>query len=265
MADRTSEQFDFDFIVVGSGFGGSVAALRLAEKGYSVAVLERGKRWRSTDFPKSNWNLRKFLWAPLLRCFGIQAITRAARRDDSARLRRGRRQPGVCQHAAGSARSHIRRSALEQAGALERRPGRTLRHGAADARRDDGALSDRHRPHAARIAVERGRGETYHATKVGVFFGEPGKTVPDPYFDGQGPERAGCTECGGCMVGCRHNAKNTLDKNYLYLAEKLGVQIIPETEVLDVRESPHGGYDSRNAARSPTGSSNGAARCERAA
>jgi cholesterol oxidase len=92
------------------------------------------------------------------------------------------------------------------------------------------------------IADEMGRGDTYRPTEVGVYFGTPGKTVPDPYFNGEGPERAGCTQCGGCMVGCRHNAKNTLDKNYLYLAEKLGVEIIPETQVLDVRELPGGGY-----------------------
>ncbi len=243
MAERTSEQFDFDFIVVGSGFGGSVAALRLAEKGYSVAVLERGKRWRSTDFPKSNWNLRKFLWAPLVRCFGIQAIT--VLRDV------------MILHGCG-----VGGGSLVYANTLLVPPDRIF----ADPRwsklgrwKDDLAA---HYATAQRmlgvttapcqtdtddmlraIAVERGRGESYHATKVGVFFGEPGKTVPDPYFDGQGPERAGCTECGGCMVGCRHNAKNTLDKNYLYLAEKLGVKIIPETEVLDVRESPHGGYE----------------------
>jgi cholesterol oxidase len=95
----------------------------------------------------------------------------------------------------------------------------------------------------ADIARDLGRGDTYKPTEVGVFFGEPGKTVPDPYFGGQGPERAGCVECGGCMVGCRHNAKNTLDKNYLYLAEKLGVEVIPETEVLDIRERTGGGYE----------------------
>jgi cholesterol oxidase len=93
------------------------------------------------------------------------------------------------------------------------------------------------------IARDMGRGETYHPTEVGVYFGEPGKTVPDPYFDGRGPDRAGCVQCGGCMVGCRHNAKNTLDKNYLYLAEQLGVEIIPETEVLDLRERAGGGYE----------------------
>ncbi len=235
--------FDYDFIIVGSGFGGSVSALRLAEKGYKVAVLERGKRWRTDDFPKTNWNVRKYLWAPMIRCFGIQAITLL--RDV------------MILHGCG-----VGGGSLVYANTLLVPPDEVFD----DPRwRALGNWKENLAPHYAtaqrmlgvttapcptetddllkEIAGDLGRGDTYHPTEVGVFFGEPGQTVPDPYFGGQGPERSGCIECGGCMVGCRHNAKNTLDKNYLYLAERLGVEIIPETLVRDIRELPGGGYE----------------------
>ena len=243
MSPLSGGPFDFDYIVVGSGFGGSVSALRLAEKGYSVAVIERGKRWRTEDFPRTNWNVRKFLWAPMLRCFGIQAIT----------LLRDVMVLHGCGVGGGS---------LVYANTLLVPPDEVFED---PHWRSLGAWKDDLAPHYAtarrmlgvtpapcptesdhllrEIAEDMGKGDTYHATDVGVFFGEPGKTVPDPYFDGRGPERTGCIQCGGCMGGCPHNAKNTLDKNYLYLAEKLGVQIIPETEVLDVRQLPGGGYE----------------------
>lgn len=243
MAASTSTEFDFDYLVIGSGFGGSVSALRLAEKGYRVAVLERGKRWRTEDFPKSNWNLRKYLWAPMMRCFGIQAITLL--RDV------------MILHGCG-----VGGGSLVYANTLLVPPDRVfadpkwsvlgnwkenLAPHYATAQRMLGVVTapcPTESDHLLReIADELGRGHTYHATEVGVYFGRPGQTVPDPYFGGEGPERAGCTECGGCMVGCRHNAKNTLDKNYLFFAEKLGVQVIPETQVLDVRELPAGGYE----------------------
>ena len=235
--------YDFDYLVIGSGFGGSVSALRLSEKGYSVGVLERGKRWRTQDFPKTNWNVRKFLWAPLVRCFGIQAITLL--RDV------------MILHGCG-----VGGGSLVYANTLLVPP---------DAVFDDprwsvlGNWKEDLAPHYAtaqqmlgvttapcptetdfmlrEIAQDLGRGDTFHPTEVGIFFGEPGQTVPDPYFGGRGPERTGCIQCGGCMVGCRHGAKNTLDKNYLYLAEQLGTQVIPECEVLDIRELAEGGYE----------------------
>ena len=233
----------YDYIIVGSGFGGSVSALRLAEKGYRVAVLERGKRWRSEDFPKTNWNARKFLWAPKIFCYGIQAITFL--RDV------------MILHGSG-----VGGGSLVYANTLLVPPERVFR----DERwpKSAGDWYANLSPHYATaqkmlgvtkaqcmgttdnhlrdIARDMGREDTFKSTDVGIYFGEAGETVPDPYFDGKGPERTGCTLCGGCMVGCRHGAKNTLDKNYLYLAEQLGVQIIAETNVEDIREDPAGGY-----------------------
>ena len=243
MTAMGGDHYDFDYLIIGSGFGGSVSALRLSEKGYTVGVLERGKRWRAEDFPRTNWNLRKFLWAPVARCFGIQAITLL--RDV------------MILHGCG-----VGGGSLVYANTLLIPPEvvfkdprwsqlgdwwRDLAPHYATAQRMLGAttaICPTETDHMLReIAHDMQRGDTYHQTQVGVFFGEPGKQVPDPYFDGRGPSRSGCVECGGCMVGCRHDAKNTLDKNYLYLAEQLGTQVIPETEVLDIRELPGGGYE----------------------
>lgn len=236
-------EFNYDYVIVGSGFGGSVAALRLAERGYSVCVVERGKRWRSEDFPKTNWNVRKYLWAPKLLCYGIQAMTML--RD--VWILHGTGVGGgslvyantllvppdrVFEDARWSALGDWKRDLAAHYAEAQRMLGVTT------------ARCQTETDHMLRtIAAELSREKTYQPTQVGVYFGEPGRTVPDPYFDGEGPDRVGCIECGGCMVGCPHNAKNSLDKNYLYLAEKRGVEILPETEVCDIRERRHGGYE----------------------
>jgi cholesterol oxidase len=243
MATRpTPPDETFDFIVVGSGFGGSVSAMRLAQKGYRVAVLEAGKRWRHTDFPKTNWNAFKYLWAPKLRCFGIQKIT----------LLKG----VMLLHGSG-----VGGGSLVYANTLMRPRDevfddpswgtavdwrRELEPHYEMARRMLGVTTnpalDEGEEALRRVSERMGAGATFHPTEVGVYFGEPGVTVKDPFFAGDGPERTGCILCGGCMVGCRFRAKNTLDYNYLWFAERFGARVIPETAA--VRIVPvEGGYE----------------------
>lgn len=235
-------EFDFDFAIVGSGFGGSVSALRLAEKGYSVAVLEMGKRWAKEDFPETTWNVRKYLWRPWMGCYGILQMTLV---KDAFFL-----------HGAG-----VGGGSLVYANTLLVPPDEAF----ADKRwigQDWKAALEPHYVTAKKmlgvtesevvvetdrilkeVAEEMGRGHTWKKADVGVYFGEAGVTVKDPFFGGEGPDRTGCIKCGGCMVGCRHGAKNTLDQNYLYLAEKRGVQVQPESRVTDVRPLEGGGYE----------------------
>jgi cholesterol oxidase len=230
----------YDYVIIGSGFGGSVSALRLAEKGYSVLVLEKGKRFRDEDFAKTNWQYWKYLWLPALRAFGILQIS----------ILKG----VMVLHGAG-----VGGGSLGYANVLEvpteetfatpawKTPiewGKALKPHYETARRMLGVARNPKLWKADEIlrqmAAERGMQDTFRATEVGAYFGEPGLTVPDPYFGGKGPERSGCQHCGGCMVGCRHNAKNTLPKNYLYFAEKLGVEVRAESEVVDVRPGAEG-------------------------
>ncbi|MBI3563811.1 MAG: GMC family oxidoreductase [Elusimicrobia bacterium] len=223
---------EYDFVVVGSGFGGSVAALRLAEKGYRVAVLETGASFRDEDFPKTNWDLRRFLWLPELFLYGIQRLTLL---DDVL----------VLSGAGVGGGSLVYANTM-----MEPRP---AFYEAPEARRLAPDLKARLAPHFATarrmlganpvpgtfaadevlkaIAVESGRGDTFHPVDAAVYFGEPGVETPDPYFGGKGPARAGCRLCGGCMTGCRHNAKNTLVKNYLHLAQALGAEVYARTSV----------------------------------
>jgi cholesterol oxidase len=236
----------FDFVVIGSGFGGSVSALRLAEKGYSVLVLERGKRYKDQDFPKTNWNLPKYLWLPALRCFGI--LQMSIFRDV------------FVLHGAGVGGGSLGYAnvLMEPSDELFRNPSwkhladwkQELQPHYQTARRMLGVTPNPRQWPADQvlkeIAGELGSQATFHPTSVGVFFGQegqPGQAVPDPYFDGAGPDRSACTHCGGCMVGCRLNAKNTLEKNYLFLAEKRGAQIQPESLVSDVLPLPAGQPD----------------------
>lgn len=230
----------YDVAVVGSGFGGSVAALRLAEKGYRVVVLEAGRRWRGDDFPRTNWSLRRYLWLPRLGCRGIQRLTLL---DDVLVL------SGV---GVGGGSLVYANTLYEPLEPFWRDPQWA---GIADWRRELAPCYERVRRMlgAARVpedtpadevvrevARRMGAEATYRRTEVAVFFGEPGATVPDPYFGGEGPARRGCLHCGGCMVGCRHGAKNSLDRNYLWLAERLGVEVRAEREVRLLRRGPGG-------------------------
>jgi len=232
-----------DYVIIGSGFGGSVSALRLAEKGYSVLVLERGKRFGDEDFPRTTWRVPKYLWMPKLRCFGILEIS--AFRDifvlhgsgvggGSLGYANVLMQPDD-HHFESPAWRHLAdwRSLLEPHYATAKRMLGVARN--PQITPADRVLRD--------VARSFGTEETFQLTEVGAFFGAPGVTVADPYFGGEGPARSGCQHCGGCMVGCRHGAKNTLPKNYLYLAEKRGARVEAEREVRDIRPLPPGQAD----------------------
>jgi cholesterol oxidase len=241
--DPQKQSFDYDFVVIGSGFGGSVSALRLVEKGYRVLVIEQGKRFRDHDFPKTNRELRKYLWMPLLKCFGIQDMT-------------------LFRNILVLSGTGVGGGSLVYANTLLEPGDEFYRNGTWVGLRDWKAEMA---PHYARakmmlgvtenprlgeqdeilrdVAREMGKEETFRPANVGVYFappGQEGQPVPDPYFGGEGPARSGCTYCGGCMVGCRHGAKNTLVKNYLWFAEKKGAKIIAERKVIDVRPLVHG-------------------------
>jgi len=222
---------DYDFLIIGSGFGGSVSALRLAEKGYKVAVLEQGKRWRPADFPRTNLKIHQYLWEPraLLRGFFSLVplphvfIARGVGVGGGSLVYANTLYvPGdaVWQDERWRDLADWKRDLAPHYATAQRMLGATRCPTLASADQD---LQD--------YARSIGREAEFHPVDVGVFFGEPGKQVLDPYFGGEGPARAGCTLCGGCMVGCRVGAKNTLDRNYLYFAEKLGVTVIPETQV----------------------------------
>ncbi|MFV1971027.1 MAG: GMC oxidoreductase [Acidimicrobiia bacterium] len=230
----------FDVVIVGSGFGGSVSAMRLTEKGYRVAVLEAGKRWKTEDFPKTNWNSWKSLWFPKLGMRGIQRISLLP-------------DVMVMSGAGVGGGSLVYANTLyepldpfytdDQWGDITDWKGE-LRPHYATARHMLGVTENPLDTPAdavmRRVADKLGVGDTYHPTDVGVFFGEPGVEVEDPYFGGEGPRRSGCIACGNCMVGCRFNAKNTLDKNYLYFAEQGGATVFPSQQVVDINQSQSG-------------------------
>ncbi|MFJ9868504.1 GMC family oxidoreductase N-terminal domain-containing protein [Streptomyces sp. NPDC101165] len=250
---RDEDGYDYDVIVVGSGFGGSVTALRLTEKGYKVGVLEAGRRFARDTLPKNSWDLKNYLWAPRFGMYGIQRI-----------------------HLLGNvmvlAGAGVGGGSLNYANTLYVPPKaffddpqwkditdwqEELKPYYDQAQRMLGVrLNPTMTPsdvHLKAAAQRMGVGDTFHMAPVGVFFGDgkdadgaakarPGGQVDDPYFGGAGPSRKACTECGECMTGCRHGAKNTLNENYLYLAEKAGAVVHPMTTVVSVTDDSRGGY-----------------------
>lgn len=226
----------YDYVIIGSGFGGSVSALRLSEKGYRVLVIEKGKWFRQPqDFPKTNWNLRKWLWMPLIGCKGIFKLSF---------FRHVTVLSGV--GVGGGSLVYANTLPYPKKAFFDAGSWKGLADWEAELRPfyavAEKMLGVEEHPYTGRsekvmqqLADELGPSAHFKKTRVAVHFGKPGVTVPDPYFDGKGPDRTGCTLCGGCMLGCRFNAKNTLDKNYLHLAQQAGATILAEKEVTDVR------------------------------
>jgi cholesterol oxidase len=233
-----SGQFDFDFIIVGSGFGGSVSALRLTDKGYRVAVMEMGRRWSAENLPKTSWEMHRWFWRP-----GI-----ALRGFFNMRFFRHVTVLHGCAVGGGS---------ITYVCTMLRPPEKVWDNGSWSGLDDWKRQMPQHYDEASRmlgvttnkilgpadkllrkVAEQAGVGDTFYRTSVAIFQApegvQGGVTMPDPYFGGEGPERTTCEGCGGCIMGCRHNAKNTLDMNYLYLAEKRGCQVLAETRVTDI-------------------------------
>jgi cholesterol oxidase len=242
---------DYDVVVIGSGFGGSVAALRAAEKGYRVGVIEAGRRFTNDTLPETSWDLKKFLWAPAIGWLGIQRITPLT----DVIVLSGAGVGGGSLIYANTLYTPLDDFFNDPQWAAITDWKAELSPYYDQASRMLGVVENPTETPAdvemRAVAEDLGVGHTYHHTPVGVYFGDPGTTVDDPYFGGAGPRRTGCIQCGNCMIGCRYNAKNRLDLNYLYLAEGLGTTIHPETTVTTVRPLPAGGYavDTRHSAR----------------
>ena len=241
---------DTDVVVVGSGFGGSVTALRLTEKGYNVTVIEAGRRFADEDFAKTSWRLNKFVWAPQIGLWGVQRVH-------------------MLKDVLVMAGAGVGGGSLNYANTLYKPPApffqdtqwahitdwdSELSPFYDQGRRMLGVVTNPTHTHSdtvmKEVAAEMGSEDTFVYTPVGVFFGEktggqgkPGETVPDPFFGGVGPDRTACIECGECMTGCRHGAKNTLVKNYLGLAERAGARILDRTTVSDLRERSDGSWE----------------------
>ena len=243
---------DVDVVIVGSGFGGSVAALRLAEKGYRVVVFEAGRRFRPEEFPASSWDVRNFLWAPTLGCTGIQRISLL--RDvvvlsgvgvgGGSLVYANTLYRPLDEFYADPQWRHITDWRAELApfyDQAERMLGVTVDNRPSPS---DSVMTA--------VAARMGVPETFRYAPIGVYLGQPGVTVDDPYFAGVGPRRSGCLRCGECMTGCRHGAKNTLETNYLYLAERAGARIVPRATVVAIRPSKAGGYEI-DVRRTPSG------------
>ena len=232
------QQFDFDFIIIGSGFGGSVSAHRLSEKGYKVAVMEMGRRWKPEDLPRTSWSLHRWFWRPRL---GLRGFF-------NMRLFRHVTIYHGCAVGGGS---------ITYAATLLQPPPTVWNSGTwagltdwttsmpqyyATAERMLGITENRILGPAdyllKKTAEAVGCAQSFYRTRTGIFQldnAQPGQLVDDPFFSRQGPSRTACVACGGCIMGCRFGAKNTLDLNYLYLAEKHGARVLPETKVVDVK------------------------------
>jgi cholesterol oxidase len=233
----------YDYVIIGSGFGGSVSALRLSEKGYKVLVLEKGKKLVANDFPKTNWQLKKWLWLPTFGMKGLFKITYFRHVAVLSGVGVGGGSlvyantlpiPKEEFYTTGSwAKLDSWQESLEEYYALAKKMLGAEKH--PYTRRQDEVMRT--------LAERLGKPESFDSTEVAVYFGEDSVTVPDPYFEGKGPDRTGCNQCGGCMLGCRYNAKNTLDKNYLYLAQQLGTEIYAEKHVFDVKPINHDGSE----------------------
>ncbi|MFF9685159.1 GMC oxidoreductase [Streptomyces sp. NPDC014623] len=247
------DAYDYDVIVVGSGFGGAVSALRLSEKGYRVGVLEAGRRFTRETLPKNSWDIKNYLWAPALGMFGLQRVHLLGKVMVLAGAGVG-----------GGSLNYANTLYVPPTPFFEDRQWAGITDWKAElapyydqAKRMLGVrLNPTVTPadiHLKAVAESMGVGDTFHLAPVGVFFGDgqdadgatrttPGKEAADPYFGGAGPARTACSQCGECMTGCRHGAKNTLNENYLYLAEKAGAVIHPMTSVVAVTDGPDGGY-----------------------
>ena len=219
----------YDYIVIGSGFGGSVSSLRLVEKGYKVLLIEQGKRYNPEDFPKSNWNIPKYLWIPSLRCYGFQKLSFYT----TASILSGTGVGGGSLVYANTLYippdDFFKNQSWNKFGNWKKilEPfydkasfmlGRTKY---SKLNIEDKVLEE--------VSKEMEAHESFDSVYVGVNI-DGSEEESDPYFNGLGPRRKGCVECAGCMVGCRENAKNTLDRNYLWFAEKMGLEIVPETK-----------------------------------
>ena len=233
----------WDFVIIGSGFGGSVSALRLVEKGYRVLVLEKGGRLGAEDFPRTNWQVNRWLWMPRVGFRGLFKMTFLPHLTALSGVGVG-----------GGSLVYANTLPIPKRPFFESGSWAGLRNWEAELAphyetglRMLGAATNPNLTYPDEIirevGADIGRAHGFEATRVAIHFGEPGKTVPDPYFGGRGPDRTGCNFCGGCMLGCRNGAKNTLDKNYLYLAEADGARVLADTEVTDVRPQTGGGYE----------------------
>jgi cholesterol oxidase len=223
----------FDYVIIGSGFGGAVSAMRLAEKGYKVLVIEKGKKWNSNDFPKSNWNIKKFLWLPIFRFFGFQQLSFFKKvfvlsgvgfGGGSLVYANTHMIPDkkVFQSPNWSKKIDWEKDFYPFYKIAKKMLGTTLY--------PHEEIED---TYLKQVARDFGKEDTFQQVPVGVYFGDT-HTETDPYFNGLGPLRKGCIKCAGCMVGCRHNAKNTLDKNYLFFAEYYGAKFLIEQKVVKI-------------------------------